>query len=119
MTEKKLTCINCPIGCNITVKLDDDNNIVSIEGNTCKRGENYARSEVTAPKRVVTGLVRVEGRHEPLSVKTAAPIPKELVLDCAALLRKTVIKAPVGMNETVIPDVLGTGVDIITTKAVQ
>ena len=118
MTEKKLTCINCPIGCNITVTMDGGS-IVSIEGNTCKRGEVYARSEITAPKRVVTGLVRVEGRHEPLSVKTAAPIPKELVLDCAALLRRTVVKAPIGMNEVVISDVLSTGVDIISTKAVQ
>ena len=116
MTEKKLTCINCPIGCNITVTMDGDS-IVSIEGNTCKRGEAYARSEITAPRRVVTGLVRVEGRHEPLSVKTAAPIPKELVLECAELLRKTVVKAPIAMNQVVIPDVLSTGVDIISTKA--
>ena len=118
MTEKKLTCINCPIGCIITVTMDGDD-IVSVEGNTCKRGDVYARSEVTAPKRVVTGLVRVKGRHEPLSVKTAAPIPKELVLECAALLRKTVVDAPVSMNQVVIPDVLGTGVDIISTKTAQ
>lgn len=118
MTEKKLTCINCPMGCNITVKLDGSE-IISIEGNTCKRGETYARSEITAPMRTVTGLVRVEGRREPLSVKTSRPIPKELMLECAALLRKTAVSGQYDIGGVVIPDVLGTGADIIATKPVK
>lgn len=118
MPEKKLTCINCPLGCNITVKLNG-NEIVSIEGNTCKRGEAYARSEITAPKRTVTGLVRIEGRREPLSVKTSQPIPKELMLDCAKLLRKTTVRGSYNIGDIVIPDVLGTGSDIVATKPVR
>ena len=118
MTERKLTCINCPLGCNITVVMDGGE-VVSVEGNTCKRGEEYARAECTSPRRTVTGLVRVDGRREPLSVKTAQPIPKELVLDCAALLRRTVVAAPVAIGDAVISDVLGTGVDVVATKVIK
>ena len=117
MTERRLTCINCPLGCGITVVMDGGE-IVSVSGNTCKRGEEYARAECTAPRRTVTGLVRVSGKREPLSVKTAQPIPKELVLDCAALLRGTVVNAPVAIGDVVISDILSTGVDVVATKAV-
>ena len=42
-TQTKLTCINCPRGCKIHVICNEKNEIEEISGNTCKRGENYAR----------------------------------------------------------------------------
>lgn len=119
MSEKKqLTCISCPIGCLITVTLEN-NEVVAVEGNTCPRGETYAKAEVTAPVRMVTGLVRVEGRREPLSVKTATAIPKSKVADCVKVLAKTTVKAPVALGEAVISDVCGTGISVIATKAID
>ena len=46
METRNLTCIGCPLGCAITVTMDGGN-VVSITGNTCKRGSDYAAKEVT------------------------------------------------------------------------
>ena len=45
---KELTCIICPKGCNIKVEFEKDK-VTNIEGNTCKRGYDYAFSEITNP----------------------------------------------------------------------
>ena len=50
---KELTCIGCPLGCAITVTLTDGT-VSSVTGNTCPRGDAYARKEVTNPTRIVT-----------------------------------------------------------------
>ncbi len=114
----ELTCINCPMGCQVKVEMDGDN-IVSVTGNTCKRGDTYARSEVTDPKRTVTSTVRVEGGDLPVvSVKTATAIPKNLISDCMAAINKVTVKAPVHIGDVVLSNVAGTGVDVVATKAV-
>ena len=61
MEERKLTCIGCPMGCPLTVVMNGEE-VVSVTGNTCKRGDVYARKEVTNPTRIVTSTVRVSGR---------------------------------------------------------
>lgn len=38
MEIRTLTCISCPMGCPLTIEMDGDE-IISITGNTCKRGE--------------------------------------------------------------------------------
>ena len=53
MTKRELTCISCPLGCQISVEMEDGN-IISVKGNTCPRGERYARQEVLDPRRTVT-----------------------------------------------------------------
>lgn len=115
--ERNITCINCPMGCLLTVTLEDGE-VKSVTGNTCPRGEAYGKTECTAPVRMVTGLVQIEGRNEPLSVKTAQAIPKSSVAECVALLAKTVVKAPVKAGETVIENVCGSGINVIATKSV-
>ena len=59
METRNLTCIGCPLGCALTVEMEN-NEVVSVTGNTCKRGDVYARKEVTHPTRIVTSTVRVE-----------------------------------------------------------
>ena len=51
--KKNLTCIVCPIGCSLEVEIEN-NNVVSVKGNTCPRGEKYAISECSNPERMVT-----------------------------------------------------------------
>ena len=46
MEERRLTCIGCPMGCPLVVTMDGGE-VVSVTGNTCKRGEIYGRKEVT------------------------------------------------------------------------
>ena len=51
MEERKLTCIGCPMGCPLTVVMNGKE-VVGVTGNTCKRGDVYARKEVTNPTRI-------------------------------------------------------------------
>lgn len=113
---RELTCIGCPLGCSITVTMNDTD-VVSVTGNTCPRGDAYARKEVTNPTRIVTSTVRVQGGVSPMvNVKTASDIPKSKIFDCANALHDVVITAPVKIGDVVLSDVAGTGVDVIAAK---
>ena len=115
--EQTITCISCPVGCRMTVRVEDGA-FVSVAGNTCKRGETYARQECVAPERMVTAVISVEGSSMPLSVKTRTPIPKSKIRDCMAALAQVKLTAPVAAGAVVLPDVCDTGVDVIATKSV-
>jgi len=113
---KVMNCIMCPMGCELTVTLEDGK-FASVTGNTCPRGAKYAQDEVTAPKRMLTYTVRVNGGMLPLlPVVSANVLPKEKVMDCAALLRDVVVEAPVKTGDIIVKDILGLGVDIIASR---
>jgi len=118
MEQQTITCISCPVGCRMTVTLDNGV-FVSVTGNTCKRGEVYAKQECVAPERMVTAVIPVKGAAMPLSVKTRTPIPKAKIGDCMKALAAVELSAPVAAGSVVVPNVCGTGVDIIATKSVE
>ena len=114
---KNLTCIGCPMGCQLTAEIVDSA-VVSVVGNTCKRGEDYARKECVHPMRTVTGTVRLtNGRI--LSVRTASDIPKEKIFAVAEALNRVHPTAPLSIGDVVIPDVCGTGVAVVATKHIK
>lgn len=116
---RNLTCISCPMGCQIEVELNE-NQVVRVTGNTCKRGEMYARKEVTAPARIVTSAVRIiGGENRMVSVKTKSDIPKGKIFDCIKALKNVKVDAPVHIGDVIVPNAAGTGVDIIATKNVE
>ena len=119
MTEKReLICIGCPMGCPMSVTLTDGA-VQSVEGNTCKRGDDYARREVIAPMRMLTTTLPVlGGDRATVVVKTNGEVPKALLLDCARALRDVKITAPVKLGEVVVKNILDTGVDVIAVKEV-
>ena len=98
--EHQITCINCPVGCRMTVTVEDGK-VTSVTGNTCKRGVSYAEQECVAPQRMVTAVVTVADRKTPVSVKTRTPIPKVKIFECMQQLAATEIKAPVHMGDVV------------------
>ena len=119
MEEKKLTCICCPMGCQLQVTLKDGQ-VEKVEGNTCKRGAEYRKKEVTNPTRIVTTTVRVRGGSLPVvSVKTAADIPKGAVMDCIRQLKEIVVEAPVHIGDVVLAEAAGTKVSVIATKNIE
>lgn len=113
----ELTCINCPVGCRLSVTMEDGE-VRQVTGNQCKRGEKYARQECTFPQRMITAVIPVAGSKTPLSVKTRSPIPKNLIFACMATLSKVSLTAPVAAGTVIVENVCGTGVDIIATKNV-
>lgn len=116
--EKELICIGCPLGCRITVRMEDGpDGRISVSGNTCKKGEDYAVREVTNPTRIVTSTVRVIGGETPMvSVKTASDIPKGRIFDCMREIKAARVQAPVEAGEIVVRNAAGTGIDVIATK---
>lgn len=118
--KREFTCIICPNGCDIAVELDENGAILSIEGHTCKKGEDYVRQELTHPVRTIATSVLVKGGELPLaSVRLDAPIPKEMIFDAMAEIRKIQLTAPVTAGTKVIENLLGTGADVIVTKNVK
>ncbi len=118
MEKRELICIGCPMGCPLSVELEGGE-VVSVTGYTCKRGDVYARKEVTNPTRIVTSTVKVEGGSaDMVSVKTKEDIPKGKIFDCVRALKGVSVKAPVHIGDVVVADIAGTGVDVIATKNV-
>ncbi len=115
---RELTCIVCPRGCQLKVELDDSGAVLSVTGNVCPRGKQYAIDECTHPMRTITSTVR-SSSGEPIPVKTSRTIPKELMFDCMKEINKVTVSLPVTIGQVVIPDILGTGADVVITANKQ
>ncbi|MBQ9264536.1 MAG: DUF1667 domain-containing protein [Clostridia bacterium] len=116
-TTEMITCINCPVGCRMEVTHEGEQ-VLSVKGNTCKRGDSYARQECVAPLRMVTAVAPVREREMPVSLKTRTPIPKKLIDDCMRAVMDHPFEAPIAAGDVLIENVCGSGVDVIATKAV-
>ena len=117
--ERCLTCIICPKGCSLRVRLEAGR-VTLVEGNHCKRGAQYAEKEVTNPTRIVKTIIPVRGgREKMLSVKTRTDIPKAKVQACMRALKNVTAEAPVQIGNVILADVAETGVDIIATKEIS
>ena len=114
--ERKLTCIICPRGCQLTVTGETDS--LTVTGQACPRGQVYGINEVTNPVRTITSIVRVENREDCMvSVKTLQPVPKDKIFEVMALIRGTTVTAPVKIGDVIIDGVFGT--QVIATKNID
>jgi len=111
---KEMTCINCPLGCSLTVTVDGDN--INVKGNTCPRGEAYAINEIKDPKRIVTSSVKCEGQKERISCKTFEAIPKDKIFDVMKEIKKVTVKAPIKIGDVIIENVCNTGINVVASK---
>ncbi|MDO5564195.1 MAG: DUF1667 domain-containing protein [Eubacteriales bacterium] len=119
MEKKELTCIGCPMGCQINVIISN-NNTLEIDGYTCEKGEIYARKEVTNPTRIVTSSVYVNGGDKiTLSVKTANDIPKSKIIDVIKELKNIKVNAPIKVGTVILNNVANTGVNVVATREIK
>lgn len=108
-----LICIVCPMGCRLSI---DEN--MNVTGNSCKRGEDYGRQEVTDPKRIITSTVRIEGSaFRRCPVKTDRPIQKHLVFEAMKLLDGVKLVSPVNAGDIALKNILKTEVNFVVTKS--
>ena len=115
--ERKFICVSCPLGCGLTVSLDDAGEVVKVEGNTCPRGESYARSEVKDPRRVFASTVRVRGGKLPVCpVRSKTPAPKGKLFGIAEEVARLEVDAPVRIGQVLIHNVCETDVDIVASR---
>ena len=81
----KLICITCPTGCKLEAELVDGK--LTVTGNTCKKGIDFAMGEMTHPMRSLCSTVRTNDPGAPvLPVRTDREIPKEAVEEVMKLL---------------------------------
>lgn len=117
--EQRISCIVCPMSCEGTVHFENGQ-IKEVTGFSCQRGMNYAREEVTAPKRTLTTTVRVIGGVLPLlPVISKTALPKEKVLSSAHCLSTVTVQAPIAEGDIIYHNILNLGVDIVATRAIE
>ncbi|MGL4606304.1 MAG: DUF1667 domain-containing protein [Eubacteriaceae bacterium] len=117
--KKEMTCIVCPIGCQMTV-VDKKDGTYDVTGNTCKRGIKYAVNEMTNPTRVIPTTVVIKNAMLPrLPVKTAEPIPKGKIFDAMEVINKVVIEAPIKTGDVVVENLLGLGINVVSTRTME
>ena len=112
--KRNITCTVCPKGCRMEAVLGQT---ITVTGNSCSRGEQYAIAECTNPVRSLTAVVRVANREDTMvSVKSREPVPKGQMLSIMERLHGITVAAPVKMGDVVLPNVFGT--DIVATKEI-
>ena len=114
---KELTCIICPKGCRIKVEYEGTD-IISVAGNSCKRGYAYACDEAIDPKRTVTSTMRTES-GKLLPVKTDKPIQKKLIFECMKAINSSKANDNTKIGDVIIPAVLGTNVNIVASGPIK
>ncbi len=115
MEQKTLICIGCPMGCCLEVSMEGEQ-VLTVKGQSCGKGIDYAVKECAHPTRILTTTVPVKnGAPEVASVKTAGDIPKNKLFDCVRLLKNVKLTAPVHIGDIVMKNIADTGIDIVAT----
>lgn len=113
---KKFVCIVCPNGCRL--KIDEDT--LEVTGNMCPRGDKYAKDEITNPKRSLTTSVKTTLEGYPVvSVRTDGDLPKDKIFEAMKVINEFVLTEKVSIGSVLIPNILGTDVNIILTTNIM
>ena len=114
---ERLTCLLCPEGCELEVRREGDG--ASVEGHRCDQGLVFAEEEVLHPLRNVATSVPIRGSGETMvPVRLSARIPRERIFPVLAEISRLRPEAPVRRGQVLLPDVLGTGADVVATRTV-
>lgn len=117
--KKEIICTVCPMGCNITVEGEGEQ-ILSVTGNTCKRGAEYASTEFCHPVRILTTTIKTNSQKQPLvPVRSAKPLPKEKIMECMEVIRKKEAQVPICMYDVLVENICGTGISIVAAADVK
>ena len=114
--NKKITCIECPVGCSLSVDVENCK-VVKIDGAKCDKGEKYAIAEIENPVRILTSVVLAEGLSvKMVPVRTTKPMPKAKIPEAMDVIRKMKLTRPVKVGDVVAGDFLGLGIDLVATR---
>lgn len=115
MGFRELTCIVCPLGCNIKVEFDGKD-IISVTGNTCPRGKIYAEKECVSPERIITTTMRTNTGIV-IPVKTDRPVPKEKMFDVIKIINNSSAALPVSIGDVLIENVFGSNIVAVKNES--
>ena len=116
MSAKIITCITCPVGCEMKVEYDGKK-LISVAGNICKRGEKYASDEIQNPRRTLTSTVILNGSEiKFMPVKTDKPIEKDKIFEAMRIINKIKTDAPVKMGDILYRDFTENGINLVAGR---
>lgn len=114
--KREITCIVCPRGCRMTAHIQGET--ITVTGHSCPRGEKHAMDEILHPVRSLTSIVRVSNRVDTMvSVKSAAPVPREEMFAIMERIHAASVEAPVAIGDVIIDNICGT--QIVATKEIR
>jgi CxxC motif-containing protein len=117
--KKDFICIVCPAGCRLTAEKEDSGKI-SVSGNKCPKGSEYATKELSNPERIVTAVVKTDSEELPfLPVRTDKAISRELVNSLLKTIYSMNIKVPVRRGDVLIRDFHSSGVNVIFSRSLN
>jgi CxxC motif-containing protein len=113
---KKLTCIECPKGCLLSIEIENCR-VIKVSGNECPKGEEYAVQEIENPMRILTSVVLAEGLSmKMVPVRTDKPIPKSRIMEAMGEIKKIRLKTPVKSGSSLVENFLGLAVNLLATR---
>jgi CxxC motif-containing protein len=118
MAEQTIICIGCPLGCHVILKADQKGEIEAMRGNQCKEGREYVVAEFRSPVRVFTATLLPETDGPLLAVRTDKPVPKGQLMELMRSVSKLRFVPPVKTGQVLIPNILGTGTDLIASSSI-
>ena len=114
---KEFVCIVCPRGCRLTV--EEKNGEYTVSGNTCKRGRDFAVTEMTAPERTICTTAKTAFKDVPVvPVRVSKEIPKSRIFDVMKEINAVTVTERLERGDKVIENVLGLDADIIVTSSI-
>ena len=114
--KKAMICLGCPRGCRLVIDEEDN-----VSGNSCPKGEAFARQEAVRPMRMMSCLMRVRGADRVFAVKTKSPIPKAMMHSCAEFVYAHPIgpeHLPLQPGDVLFENILDTGADIVAAQEI-
>lgn len=115
--SERLTCILCPVGCELEVGRSGDD--LDVRGAECEKGQGFAAREILHPERNLATSVPIDGSVTRLvSVRLSRPVPRDMIFPILAEIGKLRPQTPVRRGQVLIANVLGTGADVLATRTV-
>ncbi|MEK6732726.1 MAG: DUF1667 domain-containing protein [Candidatus Omnitrophota bacterium] len=119
MAVRKLTCIECPKDCRLTVDIENFK-VVKVAGNECPKGEKYAISEVENPARILTSAILGQGLElKMIPVRTDKPIPKSRIFEAMNEIKKIKVQKPLSAGDVILKNFLGLDVNLVSTRKAE
>lgn len=119
MPTKNLTCILCPLSCQLELLIVNDK-VQEVRGNSCKQGVEYAGKEYICPTRMLTATVALQkGKINRLPVRTSAEVPKSSISECMGAIKELRVTAPVKRGQVLLSDLAGTGIDLVASRSLE
>ncbi|MEG0329763.1 MAG: DUF1667 domain-containing protein [Longicatena sp.] len=116
----ELDCIVCPMSCRLEVTMNEKNEIEQVSGNSCVRGDVFARQESVCPMRKVSTTIRIKGTNHPLlPVITSQSVPKVKIFDIMKACKTLEVVAPISANQIIVKNIAGTEANLIASRSYQ